>query len=166
MSEHVFLREKAIKQEDIQEAIDQTAIGMFEWGEATRYAAIGTSVSYSAGPEFSLHRNLLEVRVGFNPNNDNSFHYLRFTDFNGDRYYVDHEENQELIDEANRLYRIAKIAINTTKGRLSAEIKACEACCDLTPHLNLLNSPYGIPGAVMAGSERCECVRCGASQVL
>lgn len=37
----------------------------------------------------------------------------------------------------------------------------CESCKKETEHSHLIDSPYGIEGAYMSGSERYECVQCG-----
>ncbi len=159
MAEHVFLQERRIETADINEVLDLTATGELEWGRDYRALALGTDVGHSMGSEVAIARNLLEVRVGFTPSD--ALNYLRMKDANEELYYVEEGSEQELLSLANRVLRIANVCMTVTGGRLSGTMEDCGTCERQTGHLALYNSVHGIAGAVMAGSERIECVSCG-----
>ena len=163
MAEHIFLQRKQIEPADIHEVLDLTVSGQLEWYRSYTALAIGTNVNYSMGSEVGIARNLLEVRVGHNPGETLKLNYLRMTDASRELYYVDEESDDGLIVLANRVLRIGNIALTVPGGRLSGTLEECESCERETGHLALYDSPYGLSGAMMAGSARTECASCGVS---
>jgi hypothetical protein len=165
--EHVFLQRQSIEEADLNEILALSATGQLEWGSSQRMAAIGTNVGYSMGAEYALHHNLIEVRAGYTPHEDNAFNYLRLSDFTNNRYYVEHDTDDSLMPLAKKVLKLGMLAVTTETGRLSGTIEHCESCRQDTGHVRLYDAAHGIPGAVMTGSERCECVSCGhASRIL
>ena len=159
MAEHIFLQERRIEAADINEVLDLTATGDLEWGRDHRALALGTDVDYSMGREVAIARNLLEVRVGFTPSD--SLNYLRMKDAGEEFYYVEEGSEQELLGLANRVLKVANVCMTVVGGRLSGTMQDCGVCERQTGHLALYRAAHGIAGAVMAGSERLECVSCG-----
>jgi hypothetical protein len=159
--EHIFLQQQRIEEADLTEILAMSAVGQLEWGNAGRAAAVGTTVDYSMGGEYALHHNLIEVRAGYTPREENAFNYLRLSDFANNQYYVEHDTDDPLMPLAKRVLILGMIAVTTRRGRLSGTIEPCESCRQDTGHIRLYDAAHGIPGAVMSGSERCECVNCG-----
>ncbi len=159
MAEHIFLQRQRIEPADINEVLDLTATGQFEWGSDDRALAFGTNVDYSMGRDIAIARNLLEVRVGFTPSK--ALNYLRMKDASEVLYYVEDGSDEELLALANRVLRVGNIALTVPGGRLSGSLEDCGSCERETGHLSLYNAAHGIAGAVMSGSERIECVSCG-----
>jgi hypothetical protein len=162
MTEHVFMTSGRVEELDLTEILNLTAIGKLEWGrDRNGAAAVGTNVDYSMGAGISITRNLLEVRAGYVPDERRSFNYLRLTSMTGDKHYIDDFPNEPLSPLGNRVLRIALIAVSARNGRLSGEMQSCHQCGRPTGHLELYYAAHGIPGAIMGGSERVECVSCG-----
>ena len=159
MAEHIFLQRQRIEPADIDEVLDLSAIGKLEWGRDHSALALGTNVDYSMGRDVAIARNLLEVRVGFTTTE--TLNYLRMKDVNEDLYYVKEGSDQELLSLASRVLKIANVCMTVPEGRLSGSMEDCGACERQTGHLALYNAVHGISGAVLAGSERLECVSCG-----
>lgn len=159
MAEHIFLQRQQIEPADINEVLDLSAIGQLEWGRDQRSLAFGTNVDYSMGRYLAVARNLLEVRIGFTPSQ--SLNYLRMKDANEELYYVEDGSDEKLLELARRVLRVGNIALTVPGGRLSGTMAGCDSCERETGHLTLHNIAYGIAGAVLAGSERVECVSCG-----
>lgn len=159
MAEHIFLQRQQIEVADINEVLDLSATGQLEWGRDPRSLAFGTNVDYSMGRDVAIARNLLEVRVGFTPSE--ALNYLRMKDANEELYYVEDGSEEELLALARRVLRVGNIALTVPGGRLSGTMEDCGPCERETGHLALYDAAHGIAGAVMAGSERNECVSCG-----
>lgn len=159
MTEHIFLQRQQIEPADIHEVLDLTAMGQLEWGRDYRSLAIGTNVDYSMGRDVAVARNLLEVRVGFTPSD--ALNYLRMKDASEEFYYVEDGSDNELLALANRVLRIGNVALTVPGGRISGNMENCVTCERETGHLTFYNAIHGIAGAIMAGSERVECVTCG-----
>ena len=166
MAEHVFLQEQQVVRADINEILDLSAVGKLEWGNDHRFAAIGSNVGYSMGDEIAVTRNLLEVRVGYNPDKHNSLNYLRLQDRDRQFHYIEDGSDEGLLGLATRLLRIGEIAVRTSNGRLSGTLENCGDCGRETGHIRLYDAPHGLAGAIMAGSARVECVSCASTTKL
>ncbi|HUY53410.1 MAG TPA: hypothetical protein VMV24_02440 [Candidatus Dormibacteraeota bacterium] len=159
MSEHIFLQRHQIEPADIYEVLDMTATGQLEWGRSYTTPEIGVDVDYSMGSEVAINRNLLEVKVGHNP--DKTFNHLRMTDANLGFYYIDNEMDDELIVLAKRVLQIGNTALTIANGKLSGTIKECGTCERPTGHWALKDASYRFSETMMTGSDRKECVVCG-----
>ncbi len=162
MAEHIFLQRQQIEPADINEVLDLTATGQLEWGRDEMWLAFGTNVDYSMGREVAMARNMLEVRVGYTPYNE--LHYLRMKDATEQLYYVEDGSEEKLLVLAKRVLNIGRVALTVPGGRLSGTMDDCDRCQRQTGHIELYSAVHGIPGTVMSGSERVECVCCGKAE--
>ncbi len=144
---------------DIHEVLDLTATGQLEWYSYAGILALTTNVDRSMGRDVAIARNLLEVRVGFKP--DEAFNYLRMMDAKQEFYYVEKGSDEELLVLADRVLRIGNVALTAPDGRLSGTIEDCNTCERQTGHLTLYAAVHGVRGTVLSGSEKVECVSCG-----
>lgn len=167
---HRFLADDQVSGEDIRQLIELTNDGCLRWQPSdnsyaynafpmTQRAADDAQVS--AG---TIGENLRGIRLGYDPRT-REWHYLRLTSHGGNRYYVDEESGDELVDLVSQLHLLVLRA-----ERLGGTIKSdqdklhfCEQCGKETPHKHLIDSPHGIAGAIMAGSERLTCTACERS---
>jgi hypothetical protein len=148
--------------------ITATAQGELEWGHAPRgTTALGTNVGRIMGIDWSRELGMDSVRVGYCL--DDSLNYITFTEESGAKHDLDPVRQPGLVSpdvlvRAERVLFVAKLAVSTESGILrAATAEECLKCEASTPHLSLYSSPYGIPGAAMEGSERCECALCGTT---
>lgn len=163
---YTFLGKGRISSKDIKRLVKLSDEGILLWQPAN------TGCAYYAEPscegELSqvvvaeqLGANLRGIRLGLDQITG-QWSYLRLTDHSQSNYYVDTDSPDKLIKQALRLYDKAQKAV-----RLGGTLKSdrdtmmfCGQCQKETPHRHLIDTPYGLAGAMMSGSERYACVIC------
>lgn len=167
---YTFFEKGDISPNDLERLIELTDKGVLKWRASnTAYSLIGEPASREGldsqqASALTVGANLRGIHLGYNPSTS-KWHFLRLTQDGGARHYVEEGAPAELMELTDRLYEQAQKAVRLG-GLLASESDmpiACEECGAETPHRNLVDRPYGLEGAVMAGSERLTCVVCEKS---
>jgi len=165
----MFFRDNpTVQPEYLKWVIKHTAIGGLEWGmDPMGQAAIGTNVARRMGEAVIAEQNISDVRIGFDQPRypwEWEFYYLAITDASQTPHVVEGAMvPSDVLYLAKRTLFVASLAVRTEDGTLNGEIRDCNSCQEPTPHLSICSAPHGIRGAIMAGSERCECALCGTT---
>lgn len=163
----MFFRDSPeVKAEHLRWVIKNTAEGKLEWGmDQNRWAAVGTNVARRLGDAVVAEQNISEVRIGFEQPRYPwvwEFYYLCIRDARSSTHLVEGTlVPPDVLRLAKRTLFVASLAVSSEDGTLSGDPSDCSSCGESTPHLNVHTAPYGIRGAVLVGSERCECAYCG-----
>lgn len=167
---HTFLSRGEVGREDLGKLIELTNEGLLSWGHSDNSCAlnaypvaVGAVDTRTASIE-AIGDNLRGIRMGYNPSTC-QWHYLRLTSHEGHPYYIEEGSPQELMELGDQLYSLAQKALRLggTLKSSSDEMQFCKTCGKETPHKHLIDSPYGIKEACMAGSERLTCTACETS---
>ena len=163
-----FTDSPEVQPEHLRWVIDHTASGELEWGmDPHGWSAVGTNVARRMGDSVVYEQNISDVRIGFEQPRYPwiwGFNYLTIFDASQGVHLEEGARVQpEVLYLAERTLLVASLAVRTEDGTLNGETRDCTSCQESTPHLDLCSAPYGMRGALMAGSERCECLYCGAS---
>jgi hypothetical protein len=167
---HAFLVEGAISTDDVGRLIELTGDGSLRWKHSDSFnayeahpVAAGAANSHIASAE-AIGDNLRGVRMGYDPT-DQQWHYLRLTAGNGQYCYLEAGLSPELKLLVDQFYQLVRKAarLGGTLKSVADVVHSCEACGKDTPHKRLIDSPHGLDGAYMAGSERLTCTVCESS---
>lgn len=167
---HRFLADGSISCEDVGRLIKLTEAGSLSWRPSKESyalnaypAAVGAADDPLVSAE-AVGENLRGIRMGYNPQTRH-WHYLRLTAHGGSRCYIEEGSPAELMELGNQLFALAckaeRLGGTLRSGR--EELHFCETCGRKTPHKHLIDSPHGLEGAYMAGSERLTCTVCETS---
>lgn len=164
---YTFFEKGDISPKDLERLIELTDNGVLKWRASnTAYSLIGEPVSREGlnsqqASAKTVGANLRGIYLSYTPST-HKWHFLRLTNDGGARHYVEEGAPAELMELTDRLYEQARKAVRLG-GLLASEndvILACRECSAETPHRHLVDRPYGLAGAVMAGSERLTCIVC------
>ncbi|MCA9349140.1 hypothetical protein KC878_03275 [Candidatus Saccharibacteria bacterium] len=166
------VRQQGTPIEELDWVIDNTALGNLEWGHAAGVAVIGSNTWRVKGRDWQSQEGIEDIRVGYHPYKNSgypripwSLNYITIKYAAGKPLDIDpqrYERDNAVIRRAERVLYVACLAVHIEGGRLPGATKHyCQSCEAETPVIRLVERPHGIEGAVMPGSEHCECARCG-----
>ncbi len=173
MAAYTFLTTGSISTTDLEQLIELTQAGTVFWRPDDHYTAfIGSPADAAVQDDQSalaaaLGANLHGIRLGYTPDSYR-WNYLRLVDASGRQHYLEANAVPPATSLCDQLYQLAQKAARLG-GRLVSEHDTehhCDHCQRSTPHRALCDRPYGLPGAIMSGSERLACTVCEHSTSL